>query len=245
MKKDSVLKIMEYRNITPEDAMLLKEKLTDSVLTTINLLPTVEKLIDNAIKKETDDLTAFRLQFIKNKLTLIEDQLPDLGEDIEKIDLNEENEDRLKWVSEKGKEKIFKAQEYILKKEIEELVSEAVDFIFTTYPNLYLDNNRFLSSQAYKKYIKKIGVTEFFYLSDESAEKLRFVQNNLDSEIAKRIYDYEKGNLNEYLNEYLIWANENSISKHTKQNIVLFLKHSRKKLMNPIIDELKILVSKL
>jgi len=248
MKKESVLRIMEYRNITPEDAMLLKEKLPDSVLTIKNLLQTVEDLIDEAILKETDDLTAFRLQFIKNKLMLLEDQSLDLDENDEDLEddyIRTDSDDRLKWVSEKEKEKIAKAEEYILNKEIEELVSEAVDFIFKTYPNLYSDNNRFLSSQAYTKYEKKIGVTEFFYLSEEPAIKLRFVHNNIDSEIAKRIYEYEKSNINDYLNEYLVWAKENGIAKHTKQNIILFLKHNGKKLMNPTIDELKMLASKL
>lgn len=239
MKRSHILKLMELSFITPEDALLLRDKLSEFEITENNWFAKTKKLIDNAIDKETDDFTAFKLQFIKNNLLIINKDSIDLNEKKVDVGYSVDNDDRLSYLSEKEKEKNRKAEEYLNSKAEEELVVEAVDFILKTYPNVLIENNRFLLDQAYKKFLKKIDVIHFYYLSEEPANKLRMVNQEIDNEISKRKYEFEKNNVNKYLTDYLIWAKINNINKHTKQNIQLYLKQNGIKLMNPTIDLLK------
>lgn len=247
MEKKNILKLIEQSGINPEDALFLRDKLSNSSINNENWASVIVKLIDEAIKKETDDFSSFRLEHIKYHITRIKEFEKDyVAEDDdfeEDFDETMQDNDPKRFLPKSQREIIEKAEKYIISLSKEDLLKEAFDFIVKTYPDIYESKDRILLSKGFKKYHKSIGVIQFFYLDEEPAEKLRYVTNNLHLELADRAYEFETNNIDTFLKEYLDWANKNKITKHTKQNIKLYLNQKRKKLTDLTIEKIKTLAT--
>lgn len=236
MKRTDLIYLIQEYNISKDDALFLKKIFENLDNINVKNFDIFRKKIEDLILKTDNDEVIFHGYEILNKLDIVtySSDFINFNDDISN---SFEIDDFI--LSEKEIKNISKVENYIDTNSVEQIKKELLEYIFIKNPDFYKKIHRGNVSKFALKFLKSKGSNDIYNFKEKIIQKWESVYSDIQYQADMKKYNYDLNKIDEYKEEYLKWADEKNILKHTKQNIKNYFKLNNIIVNEQIFDELK------